>query len=357
MSDNKNYYALQAVIFKKPIWNLEKASDEIDKYIHDKKKHFYRETKQSYRFRNIPKQKFIKKTFKTKKLDNGVSLIMGQLKDEHSHLEGAGIFDLFKKPIQKVKEFFTPRQGYNNTTTRNLNSWGNLIIQDLTIARTPILDILDKVINVISLGKWSKLKKENSYDKLFHLQLIANLGQESLVIEKNEVINVDTKYKITKETELLKIDLQGKKFSTNQMLNETQQRVGDKLYFSYEGFTNNCQVFVKECLVSEGLYGKKEEDFLFQDMTEIIKKFPSLSRKIMHGTTHIGAVFNKITGKGEDNLPKKRGRKPKPKIEKNIIGVINENIPVINKNKAEELEKIKKELLELHDKYKKLLEI
>ena len=163
----KKYYALHAVIFKKPC-DIEKVKEEVKNYIGDKKKQFYRETKASYRFRNIVKSKFIKKSFKTKNLKNGISLIMGELKPENQHLEGGGIFDLFKKPIQKVKEFFSPRTTYNNTTTKNLKEYGSLIIKSLTIARTPILDILDKVVNLISFGKWSTLKKEYGFDKLFH---------------------------------------------------------------------------------------------------------------------------------------------------------------------------------------------
>jgi hypothetical protein len=297
--NDKKYYALHAVIFKKP-YDIEKAQEEVNNYIKDKKKHFYRETKASYRFRNLPKSKFIKKTFKTKNLKNGVSLIMGELKGENKHLEGGGIFDLFKKPIQKVKEFFSPRTTYNNTTEKNLKMYGNLIVQRLTIARTPILSILDKVVNFISLGKWSSLKKEYGFDKIFHLALIANLGTKNLVIEKNEVINVDTNYKMSKETETLDVPLNGKSFTVNQMLDETRKRIGDKEFIGYNAFSYNCQAFVKELLTTEGLYNEQEKEFLFQDVSELAKKMPAFSKKIMNITTKTGAVFNKLTGKGDN---------------------------------------------------------
>ena len=62
----------------------------------DKNKKFYRETNTSYRFRNIPKTKFIKGTYKTKKINNNVSIVFGQLKPENEHLEGSGLTDFFK---------------------------------------------------------------------------------------------------------------------------------------------------------------------------------------------------------------------------------------------------------------------
>jgi hypothetical protein len=41
---------------------------------------FMRETKLSYRFRNIPKTKFDPKSFRTKKINKNISLIYGTLK-------------------------------------------------------------------------------------------------------------------------------------------------------------------------------------------------------------------------------------------------------------------------------------
>ena len=69
---------LQAVIIKKDEYNLESALAKAKEILGKKK--FFRETQQSYRFRNIPKQRFQRKSFVTKRLDNGVSLVLGKLK-------------------------------------------------------------------------------------------------------------------------------------------------------------------------------------------------------------------------------------------------------------------------------------
>ena len=68
---------LHAVIIRKPI-TLEKAKQIASEYIDSKKKSFYRETNSSYRFRNIPKQKF--KSFKSKKINKDITLIYGEPK-------------------------------------------------------------------------------------------------------------------------------------------------------------------------------------------------------------------------------------------------------------------------------------
>jgi hypothetical protein len=287
-------FKLHAVIFKKP-YDIEKAKEEVKEYIKSGKKIAYRETAKSFRFRNIAKTKFIKGTFRTKKINPQISLVFGELKEEFNNLEGAGIMDFFK-----------PKQGYNNTSTKTLKTYGDLVIKSLQIVRTPIMSIIDKALNLVSFGKWDNLKKEYSFDKLFHLALIANLGRKNIVIEKNEVINISTSYKMSKDSEVLDVPLNGKRFTTNEMLQKTRERMGDSQYFLYDGFKNNCQVFVRECLISEDLYSDKAKNFLFQDLEELAKKMPSLSKKIMNIITDTGAVVNKITGQAKPKLSAKQ---------------------------------------------------
>lgn len=72
-------YQLHAVVIKKPI-DLKEAQQIASSIIDNKNRKFYRETESSYRFRNIPKTKFIKKSFRTKIINPEISLIFGALK-------------------------------------------------------------------------------------------------------------------------------------------------------------------------------------------------------------------------------------------------------------------------------------
>jgi hypothetical protein len=76
--DKKEGYELHAVIVHKPI-SLEEASIESRKFISEER-NFHRETKNSFRFRNIPKQRFQKKTFRSKKINPNITLVYGKLK-------------------------------------------------------------------------------------------------------------------------------------------------------------------------------------------------------------------------------------------------------------------------------------
>ena len=74
----KDGYDLHAVVIKKPI-SLEDAFEQSKDFI-DEKKDFFRETSNSFRFRNIPKQKFERDSFRSKKINPTTTLIYGKVK-------------------------------------------------------------------------------------------------------------------------------------------------------------------------------------------------------------------------------------------------------------------------------------
>ena len=69
-------WKLHDVIVKKPT-PLKKAKEIANKFIPSTRK-YYREMPESYRFRNISKQKFSE--FRTKQLNDQITLIYGKLK-------------------------------------------------------------------------------------------------------------------------------------------------------------------------------------------------------------------------------------------------------------------------------------
>jgi len=89
-------YKLHAVVIHKPI-TLEEARRLASQFIEGKKQ-FHRETKLSFRFRNIPKQKFIPKSFRTKVINKQISLIYGELRKE-----GGGIKDTLVNVYNRLK--------------------------------------------------------------------------------------------------------------------------------------------------------------------------------------------------------------------------------------------------------------
>lgn len=306
--DNDKFIGIQSIIINKP-YNYEDAK-KIAKKIMKKKVIEGKETKKNYKFVNIDKKKFHDKSFKTKKISPELSLVLGILKEEHQELLGGGIYDYFKKNFDKAQESLKSTlirtDRYNNTTTNNLTKYGDLPIKRLSIFRTPIKKIGENLINLFTLGKFAKLKKEFNYDEFFHMALIADVGDKTLVIEKNEVINVNTSYHTTEKTEKLDVDMKGEHFTINEMMEEAREQQGDKKWFLYDPWENNCQYFIKYNLEAVGLYGEKEKEFIFQDIKEIVKQIHPVSKALTRGVMNTAAFVDKILGRGKKQVVKLR---------------------------------------------------
>jgi hypothetical protein len=72
-------YELHAVIINKEI-PLEIAKKLASDIIKNDTRKFYRETTESWRFRNIPKTKFIDSSFRSKVINDNITLIFGKLR-------------------------------------------------------------------------------------------------------------------------------------------------------------------------------------------------------------------------------------------------------------------------------------
>jgi hypothetical protein len=297
--------ALHAVIYNKKKWNLADALADYESMMG--KKNFHRETGVSYRLRVIPKTKFNKSSFRTKKLKDK-SLIFGELLPQHKHLSmtGSGFFSKIKSVAKnvvskiasvpgKIAEQFSRRHNYNNTSKRTLDNHKDEVIVKLIVVRTPILAILDKVFNVLTFGSWAKAKSESNYDKMFHLQLRIN----DILVEKNEVINItENLQSITDKSEQLIVS-SFPSITIGEFMKAGEDSMGTD-YWLYNAFKNNCQNFIMGLLSANGCLTDEAKIFIYQPVEELVKRIPRYMNVIAKSATGIGAVANRLMGKGED---------------------------------------------------------
>lgn len=222
---------------------------------------------------------------------------------------GRGIVD---DSINYIKSSFSPNNDYTNATKRTLKKYGDMNIVGLQVRRTPILKVLDSVLNFISLGKFDKLKKEYGFDKLFHLYIVFRVKDgnniKEIVVEKNQSINVSDNIPTkTKDTELLNIAWGPRKDTLNSLLNNTLQKVGPRRFFIYNPWnadlnSGNCQRFVLDLLSSNNLLGDYYKNFILQDISELVKKMPSYAKSIATGVTDFAASSEKLLGMGMGDM-------------------------------------------------------
>ena len=203
---------------------------------------------------------------------------------------GAGILDIFKG-IKK---------DYNNVSNATINIYGDKKLVSIEVIRAPIMSAVNTLINLISLGKFNKKKKEMNYDSMYHLGLKIGFSKSKniktyIIVEKNEVINISENLSNYKEgAESLGVYV-NKQQTLNEFLANAQKHMGDK-YFLYNGANNNCQVYVKTLLESNGYINKDLNSFIMQDAQTLVQSMPSYVGSVMNVATDMGAKFNEVIG-------------------------------------------------------------
>jgi hypothetical protein len=294
--DNIGIYQIS---FKKKFFN----KDDLLKFEENIIKE-YEETKTLYKLTYNKKNYFEKNTF-IKKNYKDFSVIFGVLKNKYIHLSGSGMFEFIKKKLNKVRKYFSPRlDDYNNTTKKYIQLYGDIPITEMYVYRTPLDSILNTAINALSFGQWNKLKAEYGFDKFYHLALVLRLqNNKNIIVEKLDVVSVSDSYKTNSKTENIKVDNYKGGLTLNTLLNNARTKLNnDKLFFGYDPLNNNCQYFIRYLLEYNDLYTPEINNFLFQDISQLVKKLNPITKKIMKGTTDLSATINKITGKGKKNI-------------------------------------------------------
>ena len=264
---------------------------------------------------NLPKTAQIRDTID--KIDKGADII------------GMGILDFFK-PI---------KQDYNNVSNKTIKKYGEEIIIEMTVIRVPIMNVVNKLFNVLTFGQWEEELKNSPYDKMMHLGLKIDFKNKngvinSIIVEKNETVNVSSNIGNYKnEAESMNVKLPNKEITLNEFLKNCLFKIGHEKMFLYNGKNQNCQVFILDLLSSSNLLTQKLKQFIYQDVTTIFKNLPKYAEKIMNLATDTGAKFNQAIG----GKKQKQKQKPKQKIQTKYIKQVPDlknHLEIINKIKT-----------------------
>lgn len=173
---------------------------------------------------------------------------------------------------------------------------GDFVITSIMLRRQPIMRIIDKVFNVLSLGKWDELKTKYGYDQMYHLSMIITLSNdERFIVEKNEVINIGGNVTPDQsDVEYFPIELKGKRITVNQLVENTIKSVGEDRFLNYDAFTTNCQRFIMDILSANGLLTPAAEKWILQPVDQLVKELPEYVDKTAKVITDIGGYGSRI---------------------------------------------------------------
>ena len=220
-------------------------------------------------------------------------------------IEGRGFLDTLRSGIKnvygRVKGFITGIRNDFQPYLRNLlEKISNNKIIKLVVIREPIKQAINMLVNAITDNKVNEFKKQVGIDDLFHLYMIATLDDGRLIrIEKNSEIDVKQISSMPKvnNDNMLNINIPNS-LTVNDLLANTKNKIGDRLFWDYDSIKNNCQDFLYNLLYTNGFESSNPsmKSFIKQDLTRLSKSLSSTSKNIMGKITTLGKQVQILVG-------------------------------------------------------------
>jgi len=133
--------------------------------------------------------------------------------------------------------------GHMNASKRILDKYGNSSIWGMKVVRTPLSSGLNRLLNIMSLGKMKRMKNKHEYNDYFHLFLVVDIGNNrNIVIEKNERVSISQTYKKEARSQEMNVpyDMNRRSITVNELVNTTLNKIGEYNFWQYRAFSLNC---------------------------------------------------------------------------------------------------------------------
>ena len=187
--------------------------------------------------------------------------------------------------------------------TAIINKFADQEVESIELHRRVLPAVYTGLLNVLTLGEFNKRIKDQPKDKLFHISMWIKLANgKTVLVEKNEVINMKVNPKKEKEEEVQPAGAVPAGLKFGEMLDKTQKEMGGK-YFTYSARDNNCGNYIEAVLKANGMNTKETNDFIGQDAKAILKGYPRIA-KALNAITDIAGRANVVMeggGMGESD--------------------------------------------------------
>lgn len=196
-----------------------------------------------------------------------------------------------------LDQAYNGQSKYPLNVQKIINKYGNLVVENYTLKRSPVASAIVSLINIISLGSIQKKINRSNYDTLFHLFIEFKINDTLKInLEKNERMNMTVNEKYRENTQSKEI-LNTESKTINEILENTRLYMGD-LFYTYSASQNNCQDFIASIIKSNNIGDQTDLEFIKQD-TETLFKNKSYLSKISDTVTNLAGSSNTIFSGGK----------------------------------------------------------
>ena len=172
-----------------------------------------------------------------------------------------------------INVFFKGKRNMPPKAQSVLDNIGDNTILEIKIYRTPLNNNITFLGNLVTNNKLNERMKEIEYDDLYHLYMIIRMSNgKNLLVEKNEVINISLNIpKTSNKTEMMEITDIPNELTINTFINNTRNFMGEKKFYLYDAFNNNCQYFIIGLLKANKMGNETIFNFAKQDIKFLFK--------------------------------------------------------------------------------------
>ena len=209
-----------------------------------------------------------------------------------------------KMNIDKDCFYFTD---YNSDCWKILENYGDYPIKRIYLVRQPIRKSIKLFLNIITLYKFDR--EMNKYIEStdnpicfpYHSSLIIEVElpdrtQKKILIEKNNCIKFALNFRVYDNQVIRKLPLAKKNYTLKQIMKVTKERIGNNKFFNWQVTRNNCQIFVKDILITLGKFTKKRKEFIFQEEFFRYIQFSDFSIHTIYTIANLINMFEGIVG-------------------------------------------------------------
>ena len=184
------------------------------------------------------------------------------------------------------------------------------VIDHIVVGRNPVKTGFVILMNALTLNQMREEEKKLGYDKLVHLfMLVSFTNGETLLVEKNQVINIEPispSYPTNERMDVPLSLLSAKRLKFGDFIDNAVKAIGSPLYL-YDSVKNNCQTFVINLLNSSGLLTPQLREFSFQDIEKVMSSSPAFVSKFTKLVTDGAAKANVLMNGAGVKSTKARG--------------------------------------------------
>jgi hypothetical protein len=192
-----------------------------------------------------------------------------------------------------------------------LAKYGDLEIESITVCKTPVYSMIEKVGNWLSMGKLRENMDKLGYERFMHLYMIVKLtGGPTVKLEKNHLVEIKGSTNMGKEH----LSVAGPFDTVGKMLSSAEKKHGQQLW-QYDAVSANCQKFVLWFLDTQ--VTPEIRSFVEQDVAKSLEGMGYL-QKAARAVTDAAAVAD-VAMNGEGRAMRGLGWDP---IKKKVIGVV-----------------------------------